>query len=825
MVENAGTETTRTLQDVFILESHLASTRSADCYKAREKESGQNVCVWVLRYPLDMNSGSPERFMTRMDTIRSMGLATCPLQDFGVDSSGMAYAVFPALDGFDFTAGRRDLAELERRLTGAIAIVDAFHAQDLVIGDLSASSFWLDRGGDVWLLGVLGSFDADTATASNPPPIETLPYLAPEQRAGGGIEKESDVFALGVLGYRLMSGHFPYGDDPERLAQEFDVSQVRSLSSYDSKVPVWGEEVLRKCLQPTTDQRYPNAGAVRAAIAEVRQRVATGEALPARVPGQIALRPGVPGQGSLGAGRAPALQTHKLPTATAPKGRERGLTIFDRIPAPIVRLARYRMIVIVIAVFMVSLILARQYMADSESPAPDVRSDLSLHGAATQGNVKQVIEVLEEQRIDLAEKTKKLEELIKSDDPLAHDVLVKTAIEARSPEMRGMAEKAVVDRARRLGMIRSSEQLKQWLRTIPSGNVPSSYSPLLSALNSTLPLAARCSELRAAYAIDPKVTLRMAAAVALDSSNVEDYQELLSQLVGDSLGMDDAKTHTALGLILGHPELALVFSEDVIARRTELDNADILWLLKLLADRNDFNVRAFASLALERGILPPIRRLYLTAINEREDLPADVVNSLVRAAAGAIKVEDIGAFGRWIDSDSARLLLVVCADVTDRDVLTETFDILAGKSISIQPSGALIDWLRKNHWDRRADFARPIGVLANIDSVPEDEVLSALGAFDAFAKDTRLINLLVETRNPLVTRLVVRKYSSRLSLGVLLNLLDNSDREVRKIAVGALEPYHDVGALKIILDHYGSEKDPEVLEEYKKLWVIQNRTK
>jgi hypothetical protein len=354
--------------------------------------------------------------------------------------------------------------------------------------------------------------------------------------------------------------------------------------------------------------------------------------------------------------------------------------------------------------------------------------------------------------------------------------------------------------------------------------MPASYEAILQSLDTTLPAEAHNSYLRQAYATNPSVVLRLAAALAIDTSKFEEYQPVVAQLIGDALRFEDVASHSTLALILSSPELSVVFGDDVIQRRDKIPDADVLWALKLLAERNDSSVRAIASTAMERGILSQVRGYFLGVVRDRGDLPPDVMSSLIRAAAGILRVEDVNNFGRWFDVDSEKVLLAVLADSTDPLLLAEAFDNLSGKSLSAEPAVSLVDWIRAHHWDNRAQFAHAVGVLSFIDLVTTDDIIRSLDAFDAFAKDSRLINILLDTRNTTVVKTVVDRYSDKLGLGGLLGLLNYPDKDIRILAVKKLKDYNDVAALRLIIQQFNNEKDQDVRQAYRDtFWVIKER--
>jgi hypothetical protein len=809
--------------DYFSIESPITSSRSGDLGRAVDLSRDEPVLLWVMRHGLALQSDAPERFLGRLKKFQDIVPIGQILLQAGVDSTGVGFVSLKPLEGGPLQSGskgtgastRAGMAEGERRLVAAVRLVEAVHQGGLVCGDLCASSFWVDRAGELLFTGVLGSFDSDVQATSLLPSPEIAQYFAPEQLSG--IQSQaSDVYALGVLGYYLLSGVLPF--DGVGLDAGGGRTEPRPISEAVSGAPLWAEEVLARCLSADPVDRYPTAGELLKGIAEARQRAFSQADLPARKSSQVTAQKGSGAQSAgLTTGRsvAPWAQAADADSASRSAEESAEASLFQRLRLPVA----------VVAVFVMSAIVGAQLTSrglggkagEGEAPAHD--------GAITDNpKIKRVIEVRESSKEELSEAAASFDALVSSDDPLAHVELVRSVVEARSPQIRELAQRSLTQRVRRLGMIRSAEQLMQWARTIPSGSTPPAYEPILKALNATLPIDARTAELRKAYVSDPRVALRIAAAIALDAQNIAEYQELLSQLVGDSLALEDARSYAGLALIMAHPELALTFGDDVVQRRGELSDGDVLWLLGVLGNRNDYNVRAFASLAVERGILTPLRREYLEVVRDRQDVPPDVLQALVKGAAGALTAEDIGAIGRWFDREVERILMVVCAEVDDPALRVEAFDILAGKTLTKQPSAMLVDWVRRNAWENRSQFVRSIGVLGNLGKVSDEEAKEAFRAFEPLLKDSRVINAMLDTNDPFVTKLILERYSASLGLGSLLSMLRNKDKEVRILAIQSLKNFNDVGALKLILDSYDQETDPAVRTAYQEnFWMIRER--
>jgi len=821
MTDNIGEaiHTEQSVSEYFQIEAHILATRSADAFKAVDRSRNAPVCLWVMRHPFAVNSDTVRRFLARMHKIDSIEPPVSDALAFGVDSQGIAFSLFPPLDGYTITSGNIEIGEAERRFIAAVGVIDRLHHAGIVCGDLCGSSFGVNREGEITLLGVMGSFDSEAASTAMSPPLETLPFLAPEQRGMGVVEATSDVFALGVLGYYLFARQYPYGEGVELFAKALNLSNVEPISRKVGVPPVWAEEVIRKCLNPVSKERYQNAAEILLAIKESRNRAFAEESTPV-----------MKGE------RRPDLTNEDKQKARAEASQYKSIAIRpsdlpEELDGDSDALVKRRRLIVggAVSLILILLVVLLPGLLSRDSgpvgPGSLEKQLMQYRDATTDEGLKHAIDVLAVDQREFQDKIDQIKEVETSDDPLAHEILIKSAREADSPELRDLAEKALISRARRLGLLRSAEQVRQWLRTLRANQYPDSYEAMLKVLDVALPEDVRFSLLRQAYASEPLVALRLAVALAVDLDRLESFQPLIAQLVGDSLRISESDQYSTLALILAHNDLSLVFGEDIVQRRDQIPDDDLIWLLRVLAERNDVNVRAIANMAVERGVLSSVRQVFLSMVRDRADLPVDVLRTLIRAAAGVLTTEDLASIGRWYDIASEKVLLAVLADSYGDSILREAFDLLAGKSLTVQPSGDLTEWVKKNHWDRRAEFAPIVGILGNLEYVSEDQIVGAFEVLDTIGRDTELLEILLDANQPVVVKQILDRFSDMLGLGVLLNLLSHTDPEVRTTAVRSLRGFNDIGALKIIIDHYEREKDPKVREVYEDtFWVIRQRT-
>jgi tetratricopeptide (TPR) repeat protein/tRNA A-37 threonylcarbamoyl transferase component Bud32 len=145
------------------------------------------------------------------------------LIDGGAAEDGTPYLVMDYVDGLPIDRYCRERGlDLRARLElfcEVCAAVQFAHQRLIVHRDLKPSNILVDASGRVKLLdfGIARLVDADAGDAATLNAF-TPEYASPEQVKGEVITTASDVYSLGVLLYRLLTGHSPYKADKTRLA-------------------------------------------------------------------------------------------------------------------------------------------------------------------------------------------------------------------------------------------------------------------------------------------------------------------------------------------------------------------------------------------------------------------------------------------------------------------------------------------------------------------------------------------------------------------------------------------------------------------------------
>ncbi len=182
-----------------------------------------------------------------------------------------------------------------QRLELFLQVCDAVHhghQRGIVHRDLKPSNILVDSNGRIRVIdfGVARATDADTRQARDQTRVGQLvgsvQYMSPEQFDADphDIDTRSDVYALGVVLYLLLTGELPYeltSNSIFDIATEVREGRVRPLGIHDKALGGEVEAIVHKALEKDRESRYQSAFG----LAQDIRRYLAGEAVTARPPG------------------------------------------------------------------------------------------------------------------------------------------------------------------------------------------------------------------------------------------------------------------------------------------------------------------------------------------------------------------------------------------------------------------------------------------------------------------------------------------------------------------------------------------------------------
>ena len=251
---------------------------------AATDERGAPCAVKLLAAHLLDNEDAQRRFQREARAVAALDVPNVVrVLDVSPPGAEQPYIAMERLDGRDLSdlikeRPTRDVGEVVAIVRAVAAGLDAAHAAGIVHRDLKPANVFAatTASGVVWKVldfGVSKLFDAD-ATQTHGNLVGTPGYMAPEQAKGIKVDRRADVYSLGVLAYRLITGRpVVVPGDPPRMIHEVVYRVPPQPSSFASVSPAV-EAVLAIALAKSRDDRFATAGDLAAALAEAAAGVA-----------------------------------------------------------------------------------------------------------------------------------------------------------------------------------------------------------------------------------------------------------------------------------------------------------------------------------------------------------------------------------------------------------------------------------------------------------------------------------------------------------------------------------------------------------------------
>ncbi|MCX5790370.1 MAG: protein kinase [Elusimicrobia bacterium] len=224
-------------------------------YEAMDRSLGRRVAVKKMREEIRVDPRERERFLKEARTVAGLKHPSIVEIHAVVEDSDDVYLVFEYVSGTTLyelldRRGKLGLAEaagLVEKIGKALVYA---HARGVIHRDLKPSNVMLDEEGTVKVMdfGVARQAkDAATKLSMTGTVVGTPPYMAPEQEQGM-VCRESDVYALAVCFYELITGRLPFqGSGAGMLLSKMNKTYAPA-STLAPELPAAVEELMAKAL-------------------------------------------------------------------------------------------------------------------------------------------------------------------------------------------------------------------------------------------------------------------------------------------------------------------------------------------------------------------------------------------------------------------------------------------------------------------------------------------------------------------------------------------------------------------------------------------------
>ncbi len=258
----------------------------ATVYKAYHAAMDRYVAIKVLPQHLARDPNFRARFQREARTIaRLEHRYILPVHDVG-EEDGVPYFVMRYTDGGDLNdlIARRSLTIARAAaLIGQVAEALAYaHRQGIIHRDVKPANILMSRDGDPLLtdFGIAKIYEDTLQLTGEGMMVGTPTYMAPEQLQGQPVDPRTDIYALGVVLYQVLTGEPPFAaETPLAVALMHIHNPLRPPRQINPNIPESIERIILRAMAKNPSDRFQTADE----MAEALQQALTGLSRPTAV--------------------------------------------------------------------------------------------------------------------------------------------------------------------------------------------------------------------------------------------------------------------------------------------------------------------------------------------------------------------------------------------------------------------------------------------------------------------------------------------------------------------------------------------------------------
>ena len=258
--------------DHYRLDAMVAHSRMSTLFKATDLRDGRQVAIKIPHEEMEADPVLLERFRREEEIGQELDHPGV-VKTFDGEERSRVYMVIEWVDGRLLRSILNQKCRdegcrmpVERALKIALGICDALdymHKHGVVHRDLKPENIMVDGDDRVKLIdfGIAMKEDARRLTFVNlSTTLGTPDYISPEQVKGQRGDHRSDIYALGVMLYEMLTGETPFsGPNPLAVMNERVLHDPRPARKLRAEISPQLQEILNRALERDPRHRYATA--------------------------------------------------------------------------------------------------------------------------------------------------------------------------------------------------------------------------------------------------------------------------------------------------------------------------------------------------------------------------------------------------------------------------------------------------------------------------------------------------------------------------------------------------------------------------------------
>jgi serine/threonine protein kinase len=247
----------------------------AAVYRAYQPGMDRNVALKILPRQYADDPSFVLRFTHEARVIANLEHRNIlPVYDFG-ESDGYTYLAMRFVDSGTLADlighGQLAMSQIRKVITEVAEALDYAHLRGVLHRDIKPSNILIDRTGNCLLadFGLAKMVEGNIHLTQTGSVLGTPAYMSPEQALGQPLDGRTDIYALGVILYRMCTGRLPFiAETPAAVLIKHIQDPLPPPRLHNPNLPEAVERIILKSLAKRQEDRYATAGALAAAFRE-----------------------------------------------------------------------------------------------------------------------------------------------------------------------------------------------------------------------------------------------------------------------------------------------------------------------------------------------------------------------------------------------------------------------------------------------------------------------------------------------------------------------------------------------------------------------------
>ncbi len=250
----------------------IANGGMAVIYEAMDTRLDRKVAVKIMHHHLAQDEAFVARFIREAKAAAALSHPNIvAVQDQGWNQNGTpaVFLVMELIEGYTLRdylleRGKFDIKDAMAYLTPILSAIAAAHAIGIVHRDIKPENILISHEGHVKVADfglARGALLGTSMTAESSIILGSVSYLSPEQVKRGIADSRSDVYAIGIVAYEMLTGEKPFpGDSPIQIAYMHVNERIPAVSTKRKEIPPALDALILSATSPNPDDRPRDAG-------------------------------------------------------------------------------------------------------------------------------------------------------------------------------------------------------------------------------------------------------------------------------------------------------------------------------------------------------------------------------------------------------------------------------------------------------------------------------------------------------------------------------------------------------------------------------------